>query len=160
MSYYFAYGANMDQDLLRKRGESGPPCGFVDLNLKKIGNAILPNFTRGFSGYSKTWHGATATAVEAPGKFIQGVLYETTPLQEKAIDCFEHADAREFPDTHKKISVKVSCDGKQYVAYAYVSIDPKKSKVSKEYLATLKRGYEQMKFENLLRDVVRLILRS
>lgn len=160
MSYYFAFGANMDSDLLRRRGASGPPCGFVDLNLKKIGKAVLPDFTRRFSGYSKTWHGATATAVKEPGKFIQGILYETTPLQEKAIDCFEHADTREYPDTHKKINVKVSCNGKQYDAYAYVSIDPKKSKMSKEYLTTLKRGYEQMKLENLLRDAVRLILRS
>lgn len=160
MSYYFAYGANMDTDLLRKRGESGPPCGFVDLNLKKIGNAMLPNFTRGFSGYSKAWHGATATAIQAPGKFIQGVLYETTPLQERAIDCFEHADAREYPDTHKKINVVVNCGGKEYTAYAYVSIDPKKGEIPKEYLATLKRGYEQMKVENLIRDLVRLMLHS
>ena len=35
MSFYFAYGANMDQDLLHKRAKSGPPCGFTDLNLKK-----------------------------------------------------------------------------------------------------------------------------
>ena len=49
MSFYFAYGANMDQDLLHKRAKSGLPCGFTDLNLKKIGNAVLPNFKLGFT---------------------------------------------------------------------------------------------------------------
>lgn len=160
MSFYFAYGANMDQDLLHKRAKSGPPCGFTDLNLKKIGNAVLPNFKLGFTGYSKTWHGATATAIKSPGHFVKGVLYETTPIQEKSLDCFEDADKRTAEQDYKKIRVTVNCEGRCYEAYAYVSIDPKKSEVSKDYLVTLNKGYEQMKFENLVRSLVRLILRS
>ena len=88
---------------------------------------------------------------------MKGVLYETTPIQEKSLDCFEDADKR---TDYKKIRVTVNCEGRCYEAYAYVSIDPKKSEVSKDYLVTLNKGYEQMKFENLVRSLVRLILRS
>lgn len=156
MSYYFAYGVNIDPERLERRGRKGPPCGFTPLNLKKIGNAILPDYQLVFAGHSKTWKGSTASIVQTPDKHVVGVLYETTPMQEWSLDCFEHADERKRSGSaHSKIDVNVVCNGKQYKAYAYIVLDDTKTDISKSYLAALLRGYEKLKHEDLLRVFVK-----
>lgn len=161
MSYYFAYGSNADPDFVRKRANVGAPCGFTELNLNVIGKAILPHHSIAFSGYSQTWHGATATIVKSSGKMVKGMLYETNAMQERAISCFEHADGREGRDTHKKINVTVQCeDGKTYNAYAFIIIESLTSKPSAAYLKQLQKGYRKLTSEEVLKTFIRSVIES
>lgn len=163
ISFYFAYGANMDPDRLIRRSLAGPPCGFANLLPEKIGKGHIKNCKLGFAGHSKTWGGPTATIVPKFGESLQGVLYATTPEQESALACFENADNHQSSHkthTHKKVLLRVHCeDGKTYDAYSFVSDEEETLRQpTAKYVHAIQKGYNKMIESALVRNYVSQVL--
>jgi len=153
----------MDSDRLHRRSDAGPPCGFVDLDLAEVGRAILPHHKIAFAGESETWGGPTATIVSSLGDMLPGILYETDPVQESSLSCFENADGHRLQDTHRKISITVMCDdGSAYPSYTFVRAKPEASlPPSKKYVAALEKSYADMVNEHkvgLLREYIKELI--
>ncbi len=73
---YFAYGSNLDPDVMRAR------CPAYRL----LCRAILHDHVLVFRGRDREWGGAVATAEHAPGSMVHGVVYELTPEDFVSLD--------------------------------------------------------------------------
>lgn len=62
---FFAYGANMNPEQMRKRCHNPEVIGIAKLDQHKLG----------FYGHSKVWDGGQTTVVPCPGQCVWGVVY-------------------------------------------------------------------------------------
>jgi hypothetical protein len=89
---YFAYGSNLD---VRQMGARCPGATLV-------GTAVLRDHRLVFCGHSRTWNGAVASVVHAPGATVPGVLYEL------GVDDLSTLDRREGrPHSYDRLTVTV-----------------------------------------------------
>jgi gamma-glutamylcyclotransferase len=127
---YFAYGSNMERVQLKRRC---PKAKFVSA-------AVLPDHELVFSGNSRMWGGAIADIRATAGKKIEGVLWEISESERKALDEYEG-----YPDLYVRTEVQVrTTAGKVVTAFAYVMANPgREASPSKPYKRLLISGAEE-----------------
>lgn len=76
---YFAYGSNMSERQMKSR----VPGAVL------VGRATLADHELIFSGFSKTWGGATANVRRKPGSSVFGVVWALPPGGKAQLDRFE-----------------------------------------------------------------------
>ncbi len=124
--YYFAYGANLSMASMHSRCPLAMP---------------IQKFTlRGW----RLDFGHHATIVREPGAVCEGALWLITDSCERNLDAFEG-----YPDYYTK--VKLSQDGKQFMAYEMVDLD-RRDMPSDGYIDLLREGYTDWNLNQDLLD--------
>ena len=102
--------------------------------------AILPDHELIFSGSSRMWGGGIADIRNAPGKKVEGVVWEISEAERKALDEYEG-----YPALYVTKDVQVrSTSGKVITAFAYVMAGPgREMPPSKRYKRLLISGAEE-----------------
>lgn len=97
--------------------------------------AVLPNYKRVFSGWSRTWHGGTATIKPFRGEKVSGAIYEVSEA------CFKQLDKYEVGYARMNITV-FDEDNQPHQAVTFIKSGKlDESLPSKEYAAVIKQGY-------------------
>jgi gamma-glutamylcyclotransferase (GGCT)/AIG2-like uncharacterized protein YtfP len=131
----FAYGSNLDEDQMRARCPSARP----------LGRARLAGHALAFGGYSGRWGGAVASVVRAPGRTVEGVLYDLSRDDLRGLDAFEGV-----PCVYERAArVVTDDDGARWRAFVYVLRAPNRlpTRPSPRYLAVVRRAYERWCFD-------------
>ena len=126
--YYFAYSTNLNQKQMKG----------ICPDSKPAFTATLPHYTMVFLGWSRQWHGATASLRVFRGEKIIGAVYEISE------QCLRQLDKFEAGNTKIKVTV-FSEDNEPTEAVTYikgVQIREEEGKPSPEYLALIKQGYK------------------
>ena len=127
---YFAYASNMERVQLKRRCPKA----------KFVAAAVLPEHELIFSGNSRMWGGGIADIREMVGKKVEGVLWEISESEQKALDEYEG-----YPDLYlrKEVQIRTSA-GKLVTAFAYVMANPgREASPSKPYKRLLISGAEE-----------------
>jgi gamma-glutamylcyclotransferase len=132
---YFAYASNLSREQMRKRCPDAKP---------KF-SAVLPNYKLIFSGWSREWHGGTATIQPFRGAKVVGAIYEISELDLKKLDHFE-----DYPSTYTHTSVMLfNEDDIAVKAVTYIkNRQADEGKPSPEYLAIIRQGYKDWELES------------
>ena len=132
---YFAYASNLSKEQMRKRCPDAKP---------KF-NAVLPNYKLVFSGWSREWHGGTATIQPFRGAKVVGAIYEISEQDLKKLDRFE-----DYPSTYTHTNVMVfNEDDVAVKAVTYIkNRQADEGKPSPEYLAIIRQGYKDWELES------------
>lgn len=127
---YFAYGSNMERVLLKRLC---PKAKFVTA-------AVLPDHALAFSGNSPMWGGGIATILEKPGRQVEGVVWEISEAERKALDEYEG-----FPSLYLRQEMQVRThSGKVFAVFAYIMDNPgRETPPSKRYKQLLINGAEE-----------------
>jgi len=97
--------------------------------------ATLPNYKLAFSGWSRTWHGGTATLKPFRGEKVHGAIYEVSDA------CLRKLDTFEVGYTRMNVTV-FDEDNQPHQAVTYVKTGQLQDALpSKEYAAIIKQGY-------------------
>ena len=99
MTLYFAYGANMERDAMRKRCPGATALGVALLR----GHRYL--IARGYGLFAR-----------APGRGVFGVLWRLSPRDLAALNLFENLDS----GLYRRAMFTVEADGKRARALIYV----------------------------------------
>jgi gamma-glutamylcyclotransferase len=91
MKYYFAYGSNMNEEVIRERC-SDPEC---------LGKAYLPDYKLGFTRYSKNRESGVADILISPGEVVWGLIYQVTDHDVASLDRYEG-----HPNAYRRINEK------------------------------------------------------
>jgi hypothetical protein len=75
---YFAYGTDMDEDILRSKG----------VKPRYLGLARLGGYQLAFRGHSEIWDSGLETLVESPESEVWGALYSLTMLDWDRLDAW------------------------------------------------------------------------
>jgi gamma-glutamylcyclotransferase len=123
--FYFTYASNLSKQQMRERCPEAKP-RFT---------AILPNYKLVFAGWSRIWHGGTASIKPFRGERVRGAIYEVTEVCLKQLDKYEVGYAR------MNITV-FDEDNQPHQAVTFIkSGQLEESLPSKEYAAIIKQGY-------------------
>ena len=123
--FYFAYASNLNKKQMQERCPDSHP-RFI---------ATLPNYKMAFSGWSRTWHGGTATIKPFRGEKVRGAIYEVSEA------CLRHLDKYETGYTRFNVTV-FDEDNQPHQALTYIkSGQLQEALPSKEYAAVIKQGY-------------------
>lgn len=127
---YFAYGSNMERVQLKR----------LCPKAKFIAAGVLPDHELVFSGSSRMWGGGIADIRNAPGKKVEGVVWEISEAERNALDEYEGYPALYVT---KDVQVRLS-SGKVITAFAYVMANPaREMPPSKRYKRLLISGAEE-----------------
>ena len=132
---YFAYASNLSREQMRKRCPDAKP---------KF-SAVLPNYKLVFSGWSREWHGGTATIQPFRGTKVVGAVYEISEKDLQKLDRLE-----DYPNTYTHANVMVfNEDDIAVKAVTYIkSRQADEGKPSPEYLAIIRQGYKDWELES------------
>lgn len=128
--FYFAYGSNMERFQLKRLC---PKAKFVSA-------AVLADYELAFFGNSPMWGGGNADIREQPGKAVEGVVWEISEAERKALDEYEG-----YPTLylHKELQVRGRA-GKVITAFTYIMANPgREMPPSKRYKQLLISGAEE-----------------
>jgi len=127
---YFAYGSNMERVHLKRRC---PRARFVAA-------AVLDDHELVFCGSARMWGGGIATVRETAGKRVEGVLWEISDAELKALDDYEG-----YPELYIRKEVQVrTAAGKTVTAFTYVMPNPgREAPPSKPYKRLMISGAEE-----------------
>ncbi|MFQ5882659.1 MAG: gamma-glutamylcyclotransferase family protein [Candidatus Methylomirabilales bacterium] len=127
---YFAYGSNMERVWFKKRC---PGAKFASA-------AKLQDCDITFARSSAMWGGGTADLKPAPGRVVEGVLWEIAEQDLKILDQYEGV-----PSDYVRKTVTVETkDGKKVQACAYFVTHPGGYRPpSKRYMRLLLQGAEE-----------------
>ncbi len=123
--YYFAYASNLNQKQMRERCPGSKPL-FV---------ATLPNYQLVFLGWSREWHGGTASIRIFRGEKVLGAVYDVSE------QCLRQLDKYESSYNRLKVTV-FNEDNEPVEAITYIKgglLD--EAKPSAEYLSVIQQGY-------------------
>lgn len=122
---YYAYASNLNRKQMQERSPESRP---------KF-TATLPNYKLVFSGWSRKWHGGTATVKPFRGEKVRGAIYEVTEACMKQLEKYEVGYAR--------MNVTVfDEDNQPHQAVTFIKTGRlEESLPSKEYAAVIKQGY-------------------
>ncbi len=122
---YFAYASNLNKQQIRQRCPDAKP-RFT---------ATLPHYKLIFSGWSRTWHGGTASIKPFRGEKVHGAIYEVPEAGMKLLEKYDVGYAR--------LNVTVfDEDNQPHQAIALVKTGQVEEALpSKEYAAVIKQGY-------------------
>ena len=104
MSFYFAYGSNMDQTQMKER------CPGATL----IGPAELKGYCLAFTIFSSKRQCGCADIVASQGDSVYGLLYKLSDSELATMDTFEGS-----PVHYHRIAVEVTEKNKKMSAYTY-----------------------------------------
>jgi gamma-glutamylcyclotransferase (GGCT)/AIG2-like uncharacterized protein YtfP len=122
---YFAYGSNLSKKQMQERCPDSLP-KFI---------ATLPNYKLAFTGWSRTWHGGTATIKPFRGEKVHGAIYEVSEACLRQLDKYETGYAR------KNVTV-FDEDNQPHQTLTYIKTGQLQDALpSKEYAAVIKQGY-------------------
>ncbi len=127
---YFAYGSNMERHHMKQRCRSA----------KFVAAARLQDHELNFTGTSTMWGGGVADLNATKGKVVEGVLWEISEADLKALDEYEG-----YPKLYVRRNVEVEAfDGRKLEAFAYFMVRPGTYKApSRRYLRLLVSGAEE-----------------
>jgi gamma-glutamylcyclotransferase (GGCT)/AIG2-like uncharacterized protein YtfP len=125
---YFAYGSNLNRQQMLKR------CPYA----RPAFSASLHHYKLIFSGWSRQWHGGTASIKPLRGEKVLGGIYEVSDSDIRRLDKNEG-----YPDKYDRIEVIINREmGEPVKAFTYVlKRQLEETKPSTEYLAVIQRGY-------------------
>ena len=124
-SFYFAYASNLNKKQMLELCPAARP-RFT---------ATLPNYKMVFSGWSRTYHGSTATIKPFRGEKVRGAIYEVTEA------CMKQLDKWETGYTRFNVNV-LDEDNQPHQAVTYIkSGQLQEALPSKDYAAVIKQGY-------------------
>lgn len=106
MALYAAYGSNMNPEQMLLRCPATPVAG----------TGWLPGWRLTFGGEDLGWEGSLTTIVEDPGSTVFCVLYDISPIDERALDSWEGADL----GIYAKIRLRVQTLDGEALAWLYV----------------------------------------
>jgi gamma-glutamylcyclotransferase len=131
---YFAYASNLSRAQMRQRCPDAKP---------KF-SAVLPNYKLVFTGWSREWHGGTATIQTFKGAKVKGAVYEISEADLRKLDRFEN-----YPGTYTHLNVMVfNEDDVAVKALTYVKTrQEEETKPSPEYIAVIKQGMKDWELE-------------
>jgi gamma-glutamylcyclotransferase (GGCT)/AIG2-like uncharacterized protein YtfP len=131
---YFAYASNLNRAQMRQRCPDAKP---------KF-SAVLPNYKLIFSGWSREWHGATASIQPFRGSKVVGAVYEISEKDLQKLDRLE-----DYPNTYDHANVMVFNEDDQPVkAVTYIKRrQADAGKPSPEYAAIIRQGYKDWELE-------------
>ena len=131
---YFAYASNLNREQMRMRCPDAKP---------KF-TAVLPNYKLIFSGWSREWHGGTASIKPFRGSKVVGAVYEISKKDLQKLDHYE-----DYPNTYGHINVMVfNEDGQAVKSITYIKQrQSDESKPAPEYLAIIRKGYKDWELE-------------
>ena len=122
---YFAYASNLSKKQLQERC---PDC-------RPRFTAVLPNYKLIFAGWSRTWHGGTATIKSFRGEKVRGAIYEVTDA------CLRQLDKHEPGYTRFNVTVYDE-DDQPFPAITYLKAGQvEETTPSKEYGEIMRQGY-------------------
>lgn len=128
--YYFAYASNLSRKRMKECCPDSEPLFTV----------TLPNYKLIFTGWSRKWRGAVATIRPFRGGRVLGAVYEISERDLRFLDRQEG-----YPDVYDRISVMVvPKDAEPVEAVTYIKREQsEEAEPSQEYLAAIRRGYEE-----------------
>lgn len=131
--YYFAYGSNADPDRFRERvGE-----------WRSRSVARLEGYALRFAASVQSEGGGGAVIDEAPGDFVDGVLYEISQEQMEAMDREEFDPSRDIQRKGRRLKVEVTTTSGLQSADCYtVQDEGTECPPSETYLGHILRGLE------------------
>ncbi len=131
---YFAYASNLSKQQMLKRCPEAKP---------KF-SAVLPNYKLIFSGWSREWHGGTASIQPFRGSKVVGAIYEISEKDLQKLDRFE-----DYPNTYDHATIMVfNEDDVAVKAITYINRrQADETKPSPEYLAIIRKGYKDWELE-------------
>jgi cation transport regulator ChaC len=146
MSYYFAYGSNLDGEQMIDRCPSA----------RLVGAAILYGHRLRFVGWSRGWGGAVADIAPKHGGLTAGVVYEL-PFDElrSRMDRYEG-----HPVCYERVRVNVRLtSGRAIRCWTYVKVsNVERANPSADYFATIWYGFEEHGLDRqLLVDAVGIL---
>ena len=129
MTYYFAFGSNLNLEQMHRRCPSAIP----------VGPAILMDWQLSFTGKSVTWGGGVATIKRRKGKYTPGVLYR---LSQEDITTLDRFEGHPFCYERRKVTVEL-LGNRSLTAYVYIHQEKTPAMPTIDYLKTIARGYNQ-----------------
>jgi len=126
---YFAYASNLSRKQMSERCPDSQP-KFV---------ATLPNHKLIFSGWSRKWHGGTATIRPFQGEKVIGAVYEISDRCLRSLDKHEG-----YPTIYNRVNKMVIAeDGERVEVITYVMREQSKEiQPAPEYVAVIQQGYK------------------
>jgi gamma-glutamylcyclotransferase len=122
---YFAYASNLNKQQMRERCPDA----------KARFTATLPNYKLIFAGWSRTWHGGTASIKPFRGEKVHGAIYEVTEAGTKLLEKYEVGYARQNVTVFDE-------DNQPHQVITFVKTGQVEEALpSKEYTAVIKQGY-------------------
>ena len=121
---YVAYGSNLNLEQMRRRCPTA----------KAVGATVLRNWRLVFKG--------VATIERHMGSKVPVLVWDIQPEDEAALDIYEG-----WPRLYRKEPVRVTLDGKQVRAMAYVMNGGRKHPPSQLYYDTILEGYIDAGFD-------------
>jgi len=142
VTYYFAYGSNMNPKQMEQR--LGRDTGWVDL-----GEAWLDGWSMVFAGWSNSRGGAPANVIRDREESTLGVLYQLAPGQLGEMDRFEG-----YPTSYERKRVTVKSfphgrasllePGKTVKAWIYFKRNAAEGRPPRSYLLDIVRAYRRL----------------
>lgn len=124
MTWYAAYGSNLDPRFMAERAPYSPARGA----------GWLRGWRLTFAGEPRSVEGALATLVEDAAADVYVMVYDLTDLDARALDTWEGANLA----LYRRIHVRVELDDGEYItAFAYVMEDYEGGLPSARYLAMI-----------------------
>ena len=124
--YYFAYASNLSRKQMLERCPNNKP-KFV---------ATLPNHKLIFSGWSRKWHGGTASIQPTTGEKIIGAVYEVTE------GCLANLEKHEGLKYRRKPAIVFTESGESVEVVTFIMREQsEETKPTMEYLAIIQQGY-------------------
>ena len=126
---YFAYASNLSRKQMSERCPDSQP-KFV---------ATLPNHKLIFSGWSRKWHGGTATIRSFQGEKVIGAVYEISDRCLRSLDKHEG-----YPTIYNRVNKMVIAeDGERVEVITYIMREQlKEIQPAPEYVAVIQQGYK------------------
>ena len=124
--YYFAYASNLSR---RQMSERCP-------NNKTKFVATLPNHKLIFSGWSRKWHGGTASIQPTTGEKVIGAVYEVTE------GCLANLEKHEGLKYRRKPAIVFTESDESVEVVTFIMREQsEETKPTMEYLAIIQQGY-------------------
>jgi gamma-glutamylcyclotransferase len=133
--YYFAYGSNMDNGELKRKGIE---------DVEVFGSAILDGYELKFNKLSKKDGSGKANIIRKDGSTVEGVIYIFTKEQMGTMDTKEGSG-------YKQVKVFPISDGKNIEAVAYVATGTALREnllPTKDYLEKILRGAKEFQLSD------------
>jgi len=131
---YLAYGSNLNLGQMRQRCPYAVP----------LGVATLPDYRLLFRGGGRS---AVATIEPFVGGSVPVLLWEITPRDEEALDCYEG-----WPRLYRKETVTVELAGRSVEAMVYIMNGHPLGQPSPYYLNAIMEGYVSAGFDTAVLD--------
>jgi gamma-glutamylcyclotransferase (GGCT)/AIG2-like uncharacterized protein YtfP len=131
---YFAYGSNMDEDLMKERCK----------NAKFLSIAYLPGYRLGFTQYYDPLMGGVADIIESRNDKVWGKIYEL-PLEDLHRLDIHEGHPTDYRRTQQYV---ITPQGKSLYAWIYSVVDKEEDFIppSKRYMEFIKRGARNIGF--------------